>query len=102
MLLLFVEIPVCWENLGVQRSPEAAAARALHVNLPTTACFLLIIQLLDVVASAGEVRKNIRTFLDICQASSNFLEDVVAAAAVVMHRDAKTCSRDSSQGDFVK
>lgn len=61
MLLLFVEIPVCREHLRVQWSPEAAAARALDVNLPTAACFLLIIQLLDVVASAAEMR-NIRSF----------------------------------------
>lgn len=61
MLLLFVEIPVCREHLGVQRSPEAAAARALDVNLPSAACFLLIIQLLYVVASTGEMR-NIRSF----------------------------------------
>lgn len=78
VLLLFVEIPVCREHLGVQWSPEAAAARALDVNLPTAACFLLIIQLLDVVASAGEMR-NIRSFSDICHGnSSNFLKDVAA------------------------
>lgn len=39
MLLLFVEILVCREHLGVQWSPEAAAARVLDVNLPTLFSF---------------------------------------------------------------
>lgn len=101
MLLLFVEIPVCREHLGVQWSPEAAAARALDGNLPTAACFLLIIQLLDVEASAGKMQ-NIWSFSDICHSnSSNFLKDVVAAA-VLMYRATETCSRDKSRSDFVK
>lgn len=48
MLLLFVEIPVRRERVA-QRSP----GKLLKVNLPTTAGLLLIIQLLDVAASAG-------------------------------------------------
>lgn len=76
MLLLFVEIPICVEHLGVQWSPEADAARALNVNLAATACFLLIIQSLDVAASVGKIQ-NIRSFSDICQLHScDFQQDV--------------------------
>lgn len=57
VLLVCAETPVCREHLGVQWSPEAAAARARDVNSPSVTCFLLIIQLLDVVASAGGMRK---------------------------------------------
>lgn len=52
MLLLFVEIPVCREHLRVHRPPEAATAGA-ECKL-AAACFLLIIQLLGVAASAAE------------------------------------------------
>lgn len=39
MLLLFVGIPACREHLGVQRSPEAAAAGAPHVKLANRCLF---------------------------------------------------------------